>query len=317
MIAVGSLVHPKYRVFRWLRKLIAVPCLVIYPTKKLAQVLGDCCYHEGNFDQAVRYYLRMMEDRFDSAAYDSIYRANYERRWDIPPILINSLMRSGSTFLENALARGLGLPMYDYSNGEVWPNRAVDPSALVACVEDHGLSRQHVFPYQDNLPLLERHYPKIILHVRDPRQALLSYVHYCEEPDIKGELLEKAVLGEDYYAMPLSKKIDWQIEHYFDSLIRWIEEWVDVADNGKASSQFLFTTFEALKDCPQKTFDRILDFYGIDRVRFIPPPSSDQLEVPKRKAQKDEWRSQFTEEQCKRVDEKLSDFFLAEFGWTR
>lgn len=291
--------------------------MAVYPTKKVAQVLGDCYFYEGNLESSVRYFREMMKGGFDLTAYNSIYRANYDRRWDLPSIFVSPLMNSGSTFVEHALARGLGLPMYECSDGNPWPHREVEEDKLRQCVGDRGVTVNHYFPTDRILQLLERYYPKAVLHVRDPRQTLLSYVHYCEEVDVRDELLEKRVLTDDYYVLPLARKIDWQIENHFDSMIRWIEEWTEVADRKKISTQLLFTTFETMKDDLHGFFDRILVFYGIPAARFVQPPGSQVLGLPLRKALKDEWRSQLTEQQCGRVNAMLPDSYCERFGWIR
>ena len=316
MIALGNIVHPKFKIFRIVRRIIATCVCFLFDHKKLFFILGESDYYDGKYNDAILQFKKCMRDGFDEDAYQSIYKCNLTTRNRIPPIFINSIEKAGSTFIEHSLARGLGLPMHNFNNGIFWPNREIDPGKLSRMLEDHGICKQHMFPTPHNLEQIENAFDRIIIHVRDPRQALLSWVHQIEDDRFKKKYISSGFSTEDYYQFSLHDKINWQIENHYGTLIDWFDQWLRVDQERTIGTRIKFTSFENMISNQYDFFNEILDFYEIDRLRFIPPPPPSET-VNFRKGLKDEWRAVFTKEQINLVDRLLPDRLVSVFDWER
>ena len=86
------------------------------------------------------------------------------------------------------------------------------------------VSQNHLAPSPENLQILQHFKLKMVLHLRDPRQALLSWIHYLHYithgNDTSEQLLyftPRTPFG--YFELSLSRQIDWQIENYMPQLV--------------------------------------------------------------------------------------------------
>jgi hypothetical protein len=94
------------------------------------------------------------------------------------------------------------------------------------------VSQNHLAPSPENLQILQHFELKMVLHLRDPRQALLSwihYLHYITGGNDGSELLlyftPRTPAG--YFEFSLSRQIDWRtaVRFRFYSRIRTISDW--------------------------------------------------------------------------------------------
>ena len=80
-----------------------------------------------------------------------------------------------------------------------------------------------------------------------------------------------------------------------------------------APVKVMFTSFEDFREAPADYFDRVLDFYGIDRSLFAAEADAEVVHL--RKGEKDEWREVFSTGQRKRAWGMLSGPLADAFGW--
>lgn len=272
----------------------------------------------GNRKESVYYFNRAIKKRMENA----------RARGSIGIIYIASLHRSANGYLKRSLSSGLGVPIERVeaitSTWYWYPDCVVIPPSFALTTEPiaDAIVGGHVMASEANLMSLNLSLDKLIVNVRDPRQALLSYVHYMQDHfrntnNIVGVL--QAQIPEDYFLFSLTDKINWQIENfYLPTAIKWIEGWLDAEENPDFHPEIIFTTQENLVADPKGYFEKILDFYKIDKGRFkFPQPPSFKQKTPMRKGGVNEWQEVFTPEQIEKATSMIPERFFQRFGWSR
>ena len=112
-----------------------------------------------------------------------------------------------------------------------------------------------------------------MLHVRDPRQAVLSWTHHLDSiSKDKGSALWLDVvvpsLPKDYFDFPFERKLDWQIQHHLPHLMNWCEQWKSVIEK-RTDDLFLLTTFEELAGDEQKMLKNMYDHLTSPRTKDL------------------------------------------------
>lgn len=244
------------------------------------------------------------------------------------PIFVASMHRSASGFIHRSLSKGLGMPE---DIGEAVPCTDWWYPDITIPMPDYALSMApipdsfsvgHTSGMKQNLVILNLCIDRMVVNVRDPRQGLISYVHYIRDyfrhtNNIDG-LLE-AHIPRDYFSLSLTDQISWQIENfYLPASIKWIQRWTDAETDTTFYPKILFTTQEKLVADPKGFFDTILDFYGFDQSLFkYPAKPSFQKNTPMRKGGVDEWRQEFTPEQIQKATQMIPDAMYQKFGWSK
>ena len=87
----------------------------------------------------------------------------------------------------------------------------------------------HALPRSQTLTLAKRYGgAPLFVHLRDPRDALVSYYHMAEEMDLHRMRL---VLADPGYAeLDAAAKLRWLKTHVYPTFVAWIRDWVAVAD---------------------------------------------------------------------------------------
>lgn len=151
--------------------------------------------------------------------------------------------------------------------------------------------------------------------MRDPRQALLSWVHHLDKT---GDPFFYSELPKDYCKYSFSRKIDIQIETHFKKLIKWIDDWIDIESNDNYNFRILFTNYEDFIEFPNNFFDSILDFYDIDKSTFIYPVQNKKRDFKHfRKGEKNEWLQVFNKSQKEITTDMITERMKDKFSWNK
>ena len=260
---------------------------------------------------------------FRSALYRATkrYRApaispDAEEELAIPGVLLNTLPKSGSVFLMHTLSRSLQCGRMHVGN----MYSLVDQISLEKIRRFVGggyISQDHLAPSPENVQILEHFHCRVVLHVRDPRQALVSWTHHAD--DVYRREGEEALLlfperpPAAYFSWDFAQKLDWQIDHYWPVLISWLVHWLEVRDTGRLP--VLLTTYDELRDDIVGLCRRICDFCGVadDRFRFVEIPKT--AEYHYRLADGGEWLRVLSTMQRDRVDATLPPEIACRLGW--
>lgn len=233
-------------------------------------------------------------------------------------IFVNTLPKSGSVYIVNCLKKNLSHKGYSFIriSKDRFHDDYLNTSLLSHIKNKKYLSQEHVDASETNLRILKKALPKFVLHLRDPRQAMLSWVHHVEKVQLNHKFLwsEDICPPEEYFTWPFEEKIDWQIEHYLSACVDWIEEWCNAIDSG--GLDILVTTFEEMKQDQDAFFKRILKFYNLNTPDFQTIPFQPGKNHH-RKGSVDEWKIVCTPNQIARINEMVSDELLERFGWIR
>ncbi|MEG4392867.1 tetratricopeptide repeat protein [Microcoleus sp. BROC3] len=277
---------------------------------------------QGKRDEALRSYYRS----------NQIKLAEARNQGEIGTICLCILPKSGTVYIMNSLMDGLSLPPYSPEHlcvEGVWPDYywKVQSSELfkksVSCI----MAANHTNANDWNLFTISMVVDRLVVNIRDPRQGLLSLIHYWD--NLYSEMIDKGQdqashylisfswFPENYFFMPLTDKITWHINNfYLPQAIKWIEGWLDAEANPSFYPKILFTRHEDLASNPQGFFEDILDFYEIEKSRFkFPQKPEFKQGTHHRKGRIDEWREVFTAEQAEKSSSMIPKRMLERFGW--
>lgn len=249
-------------------------------------------------------------------------RAEFEARRSgaaargLPSILLSTLPKSASESIWNKLAQGLGLAQCHFSLG-LFPDCTLVPARVKATAGGGVIVKEHLAPTPYNLEVLAAHgFERVVVHLRDPRQATLSWVHFARD-DINKRLMAPlwrkivppgTVLGRD-----LEAQIDWCIDRYLPYLIGFLRDWLTIEAEPLGRPEVLFVTFETYRREPATYIERVLKFHGIAPGLFGPQAESEVVHL--RKGLIDEWRDVFSERQHRRAWEQIPRDMAERFGW--
>ncbi len=241
------------------------------------------------------------------------------RKRGMPSILLCMLPKSASAFIALTLEKQLGLPMFQISAcGHLLEARISEQNSR-RFAKGGILGYDHFPAHKLNLMIL-RHtgVNKIIVHMRDPRQALLSWMEYLKNRGSNHQdhlyTLEYYGYPPDLISLPFSEQMDLHIEKYHKLQIEWITQWVDARESSESGLQILLTTFENFKEDPNTFFKSLLEFYDVDPALFKSLPKK---ESHFRKGEVEEWRRVLTPEQVEKVNHMVPDRILETFDWKR
>ncbi len=236
-------------------------------------------------------------------------------------ILLNTLPKSGSVYIRNSLLSITGSEHLSVSNGYAF-NDFFSVNQILNATSSNNiyLSQEHVMPYDFNLDVIRFFKLKSVVHVRDPRQALLSWMHHINRytggnPLSHHNLFVRPLIKENYFSLNFSDQIDYQIEKYLPQCIKFIDSWFSFA---KKNKNILLTEYMQLKN-EQKLFDEILNFYNLNNIN-IPDKielgsSIDDTHI--RLGESDEFLRVFNRRQRRIAYRMIPSYLFKLFDWPR
>ena len=239
-------------------------------------------------------------------------------RAKLPPILINTMPKSGSIYLTRAIANSLGI---EFSTSPVahgfFPTYFMMPSTL-GLFRLGGVVRQEHFDASPiNLVICAQYVDRIVLHVRDPRQATLSWTHHFRrlvDVDPTGVPATMHQPPEEFRGWTFERQPDWHIDHHLVSLVAWLRQWRAAEET--ARFKILWTRFDELVNDERALFNRILAFHDIPYDRIVLRPPAKTMEYHYRCGRTDEWEAVLTAEQKARSLDIIGRDLLRHYGWS-
>ena len=224
----------------------------------------------------------------------------------LPSVAVITQGKSASMPVQNIFSSGFELPSFAYSivHLEVVGSWARDFARGGACYTTH------LRPLRRNVARLkEAHVDKIIVHVRDPRQRLLSMIHHVLRYSDAGVNLK----NNSFADLSISEQIEALIEFYTES-IWWLQSWLRAAEE----LDIHFSTFKDFVTDRESFIQGYIDYYGheslfsYEKATTLPGSIDDRY----RAGQIDEWRRKFPPDDIARLNDLLPDFIKERFGWT-
>lgn len=309
---------------------------VFYPKNpQIISRLGHFHLENDDVEKAKEYYDQACSLNIEDPLLDSL-RQSLQVREDklIPGILLNTIPKSGSISIWSGLYSGLKVPRLRVGCGiGSLRHQNSDPEKVNRLVQGSCVAQEHLPAIFSNLSVFqESGLEKMLLHVRDPRQALLSWVHHMDRMNEKEgiEPMEyplcdnyfnlnhsEQIKCEAYFSKTLEEKIGIHIDHYLPILVNWLTGWLDVLENDSSCLEIKITYFEDLKNNPVKFYEDILGFYDIDPDKFEMPATPEKGINHFRKGEVDEFRTVFNEQQLEKSVELMPERLFSTFGWEK
>ncbi len=235
------------------------------------------------------------------------------------PILICNLPKSASEYIYETLATGLRIPKVTVSTN-YFANNLIVRSEFRRLVFFGGVAKDHLPALTQNKLQIRRYLDRMAVHVRDPRQVSLSWLHHLERlfqaDDVDTLELFDVELPKDFFDREQNDQIDWMLEYHYPACLRWIEGWLDAEAEEAFTPRMLFTRYEDFRNDREAYFARLLDFFEIDASKFHDPDITPKSSTHHfRKGLVDEWREVFTPAQKERANRLLSDRIRERFGY--
>jgi predicted nuclease with TOPRIM domain len=237
----------------------------------------------------------------------------------LPSIMVVSIPKSGTVFTRTMLMRGLGLQPLTVSVG-AFPHYSLDVRKLRRFQEGGVIVSSHLDASAENLQFLSAFVNRWVVHVRDPRSVLLSWVHHLQRlyearhADINELLLVCPTPPEALFERDFSEQLDWNIENFLPSVVSWTRRWLAMYDS--RVNNVLLTSYSDLVKGEEEFLLKILEFYGVSRGLFKKIPLERTIDASHfRTGRTDEWRDSLTSSQISRATEIIGDDLLARFEW--
>jgi len=228
---------------------------------------------------------------------------NIQRR--LPSIAIVAQSKSASVSVGNIFSSGFELPsvVYSIATLEVVESWARDFARGGACYTTH------LYPLERNISRFKRAgVQKIIVHVRDPRQGILSLIHHIMRYDAYLHLRQNGFA---------ERTIDEQLEDLLEVYLRriaWVQGWLE-AEN---ELDIHFSTFEDFVQNRDDFVARYLEYYGGSTEYFRPEAGLTMhqgTDYHFRAGEVDEWRRVFSPANVKRMSDLLPESIKRRFNW--
>jgi hypothetical protein len=234
----------------------------------------------------------------------------------IPAIMFVAMMKSASEFIRENLIRALDVPEIELSVGTV-PRDQVIPSAVRQLAKGGAIARSHLSA--NNLPVLAANgVDRLILHVRDPRQVVVSWVHHMRR--ISDMQFRWAVFHYDppvpaeFRRWEFRRQLDWAVYNYLPGQLQWLEDWAAALDE-VAPTPVLVSTFEDFAHDQRAFFGKISDFLGVAEIR-VPGAHRQSAAAMRnfRSGHVDEWRGALTDTHIDFAAARVEPL-AKRFGW--
>ena len=257
----------------------------------------------------------MIESSFAATGFQPTDAGNKHERCE-KSILIVTIPKSGTVYLKKMFENGLGLVPYIMSN-QYFPRDQLCFDAMDRFTRGGLLVSAHTDPSAENLQVLDAFVPKWVVHFRDPRSVLLSWVHHvarlANESRSTDLLRVTPAPPRALHAWTFEKRVDWHIDNFLPAVNQWMLDWLTVAS--QMPQRILITEFATLKEREQDHAGMILDFFGIDRSCYRHRPPEKNVELHFRTGNYHEWRNAFTPSQVKRVKGMIPPLLFDRFNW--
>lgn len=243
-------------------------------------------------------------------------RTELRRKEKLPAMFLITLPKSASEYIMHAFLNGLRIERRHLSSNIHIPNDLIVMDNLRNAHDINKgqgfLAKEHLTAHPYNVYLLNRTFPRWVVHIREPRQALLSWHHYMIKA--RKHILPFNVPNH-YYNLPFKEQLDWQIENFLPFLTQWIADWIELTDHPNFKYKILLTTFEEFVQNSSKFFHKILNFYKINPAEFTPPAPPQWGVNLYRSGKIDEWKTVFSNEQKQKASQIIPHHLKTRFNW--
>ncbi len=232
-------------------------------------------------------------------------------------ILLTSMPKSGTYFISKYLSTGLITKSMIVSN-QYFPNDVIRRGPLLEFIKGNCVSEDHFDGSPANIRHLETVTDRIVVHIRDPRQATLSYIHFLNTGLFRdnqeySKSFVVPTLPDNFFEMNFAEQLDWGIKEWLPLLIEWVDSWRTAQQTSRLDVKF--THFESMVQDEKHFFEDLMSFFGVPQERFQEPILGKKADIHFRRGLTDEWMDVFTPEQKQAANQMIPLDFCTQFGW--
>lgn len=234
-----------------------------------------------------------------------------------PSIFIVTLPKSATVYIANSIASSLGYTLTQTMVTPTFPKNIVWAAMANDFTRGGMVSVSHMQADIFNMRAVKQAgIRKGVLHIRDPRAALLSWVHFMGKKVAQHDTGVASILnpaGQGFLDQSFEKQVDSCIEIFYTHCINWITDWMDQL-KADPRMDFLVVSHDELVSDERAYFDRILKFYDLSGdISAVKRDESTHF----RKGDNSEWREVLTPAQIQRMNDAIPDWMWERFGWEK
>jgi hypothetical protein len=176
----------------------------------------------------------------------------------LPPLMLVTLPKAGSVYIHGALRRTLRVPMLKVACPGIH-EQTLDHRRLAKFAKGNAVCREH-FAARDFIVegLRMAGIRKMVVHVRDPRAAILSWTRNMDRvlatAGPVGVILDNEQMTPGEYAdWDFERRLEWQVDNHLPRYVAWIEGWM----------QLKVTTYEEFARDNRAFVEGLLRFFEI------------------------------------------------------
>ena len=233
-------------------------------------------------------------------------------------VLLNTMPKSGSVYFANHL-KSIYQSTFVRIGVDSFPRSRVVPARARLLAQGGLWDQMHLDASRDNLDgLAAAGIRKIYLHVRDPRQATLSWLHHLDSEDATGADAFRRLslwkrLPPGYDGMPWQAKLDWHVVNTYPAFVRWTTEWLKAIATERQRFEIRVGEFAAFAADPIGAARGLLTFFGLPES--VRPTGDSMRNKHYRKGRANEWRDVFSERQQVAMNARITPEMRDTFGW--
>ena len=227
-----------------------------------------------------------------------------------PAMVIASLPKSASSYVTAVTCKLLQMPVCRTAAGHFPQFRVIDAWARQAALGG-AVTHEHLAPVAGNLDALRAAgIRRIAVHVRDPRQALISFLY----TDIARAALPPRP--------PLGRALPWSTEEYYRAEVEWLAQWAEAEARPPAGLDVQMRSFEQLVGGYAGYFHDLWSLFGVDLPAATIARALEEMQEPGtrpvrnfRKGATDEWRAVVSPPEREKMWDLMPGDLAARFGW--
>jgi len=226
----------------------------------------------------------------------------------LPSCALVTMVKSGTVSVSQIIQAGFQLSGAAYA----LINLRVIPSWARDFARGGAMYTTHLWATKYNIDALkEAGIRQVIVHVRDPRQAVLSLAHHYD----RYRSYHPNLRIKRYFEYDVAGKIDLILDVDWPEYISWLKGWISAANEVTVH----FLTFEEFVTDPEAYVEKIVTAYGGDGHQFDRTAALERVaekDYHFRKGHLNEWRNVFTPKQIDLVNDTLPRDFIRLFNWS-
>jgi hypothetical protein len=240
----------------------------------------------------------------------------------LPPVFMIALPKSGSIYIQRTLRRTLRVPV-QHVGSRGMSGSSFDRPSLVRFEQGNAVCREHLQPNAFLISMLAAYnVRRIVLHIRDPRAAIVSWTRHMESILERNGLRAvslacECVVPEAYATWDFNRRLHWQIVNVLPKFVRWIENWLALSE-ANPEVRFLVTDYAEFASDNRAFIVKLLTFYEI-------PFQADWISLPVVRVGKNNIRStpganiraQMPGDLCEFADRLTPQALCERFSWEK